>query len=229
MKFGIINKLYREKDIEKINIKLNKLGKTKIKSAEEFITGQILTTLLLLLLLIIIKIKYIFIPFILISYYFLYYYTYITKPLKDRERKLERESLVFFEVLELTLESGKNLLNSIKLTCYNVDGDLSLEFKKSLKEVEFGRSLMEALNNMRLRIPSETINNIILNIVETSIFGNSIVDSIHNQIDFLREKQIMDTKAMINKIPNKVSIISVLFIVPLILLIILGPFILKLL
>jgi len=226
MKFGIINKLYREKDIEKINIKLNKLGKTKIKSAEEFITGQILTTLLLLLLLIIIKIKYIFIPFILISYYFLYYYTYITKPLKDRERKLERESLVFFEVLELTLESGKNLLNSIKLTCYNVDGDLSLEFKKSLKEVEFGRSLMEALNNMRLRIPSETINNII---VETSIFGNSIVDSIHNQIDFLREKQIMDTKAMINKIPNKVSIISVLFIVPLILLIILGPFILKLL
>ena len=61
------------------------------------------------------------------------------------------------------------------------------------------------------------------------MFGNSIVESINNQIDFLREKEIMDTKAMINKIPNKVSIISVLFIVPLILLIILGPFIMKLL
>jgi len=51
----------------------------------------------------------------------------------------------------------------------------------------------------------------------------------NNQVDYLREKQIMEVKAQINKIPNKVSIISVIFIIPLILLIILGPFIMGLL
>ena len=46
----------------------------------------------------------------------------------------------------------------------------------------------------------------------------------YNQIDFLREKQILEIKGKINKIPNKVSIISVIFIVPLIMILILGPY-----
>ena len=75
--------------------------------------------------------------------------------------------------------------------------------------------------------PSETVNNIILNIVQTNIFGNSILDTMYNQIEFLRDKQILQIKEKINKIPNKVSIISVIFIVPLILLLILGPFVIE--
>lgn len=71
------------------------------------------------------------------------------------------------------------------------------------------------------------MNNIILNIEQTNIFGNSIVDTMNSQIEFLREKQVLEIKSQINKIPNKVSIISVLFVVPLILLIILGPFIVE--
>ena len=78
-------------------------------------------------------------------------------------------------------------------------------------------------------MPSETINNILLNITQTNIFGNSIIETMNNQVEYLREKQMMEVKAQINKIPNKVSIISVIFIIPLILLIILGPFIIELL
>ena len=96
-------------------------------------------------------------------------------------------------------------------------------------EIKFGRSLMEALDDLKKRIPSDTVNNIILNITQTSVFGNSIIDVMNNQIEFLREKQILEVKSQINKIPNKVSIISVILIVPLILLMILGPFIINLL
>ena len=46
-------------------------------------------------------------------------------------------------------------------------------------------------------------------------------------VDYLREKQILDIKGQINKIPNKISIVSVLFIVPLILLLVLGPYIIN--
>jgi tight adherence protein C len=131
--------------------------------------------------------------------------------------------------LTLTLESGKNLENSLEITCYNIDSELSDEFRRSLMEMKFGRSLMEALEELKKRIPSENINNIILNIQETNIFGNSIIEVMNNQVDYLRDKQIMEVKSQINKIPNKVSIISVLFIIPLILLIVLGPFIIDLL
>ena len=86
---------------------------------------------------------------------------------------------------------------------------------------------MEALEDMKKRIPSETVNNIILNITQTNIFGSSMLDTMYNQIAFLRDKQILEIKGQINKIPNRISIISVLFVVPLILILILGPFILN--
>ena len=110
------------------------------------------------------------------------------------------------------------------MSVFNVNSELSNEFKKALFEVKFGKSLIEALEDMKKRIPSETINNIILNITQTDLFGNSILDTMYNQIDFLREKQVLEIKGQINKIPNKISIISVLFIIPLISLIILKEY-----
>jgi pilus assembly protein TadC len=49
----------------------------------------------------------------------------------------------------------------------------------------------------------------------------------YSQIEFLRDKQVLSIREQINKLPNKISIISVLFIVPIILLIVLGPFLIS--
>lgn len=230
MNKGIINKIYRVKDIENIQNKINLLGDRKIKfDAVMFLNTRIISTILLSLVLIFLTdIKYYIIPFILIIYYYLFYYILITNEINKRVKKLDKEALTFFEILTLTLESGKNLENSLEITCYNIDSELSKEFQKSLLEMKFGRSLMESLENLKKRIPSESINNIILNIQETNVFGNNIVDVMNNQIDYLRDKQLMEIKSEINKIPNRVSIISVIFIIPLILLIVLGPFIINL-
>ena len=84
-----------------------------------------------------------------------------------------------------------------------------------------------AFSDMRLRIPSDIINNIILNIVEANKFGNGVISTMYDQIEYLREKRVLNIREKINKIPNKVSIISVLFIVPLILILILGPYLME--
>lgn len=231
MNKGIISKIYRTKDIDEINANIKLLGSnSKIKfDAITFLNIRAISTVFILILLIIFTKQYYIIPFILIIYYNLFYYILITNQINKRIKKLDLEALMFFEILALTLESGRNLENSLEVTCNNVNSELSNEFKKSLTEVKFGKSLIEALEDLKLRIPSETINNIILNITQTSVFGNSIILTMNNQVDYLREKQILEVKSEINKIPNKVSIVSVMFIVPLILLIILGPFIIDLL
>lgn len=231
MNKGIIKRIYRVSDIEKIDKKIKMLGSNqKITfDAVSFLNIRMITTILLSVLLIAFShLKYYIIPFIIIFYYNMFHYILITVPLNRRTKKLDREALTFFEILGLTLETGKNLENALEITCKNVDGELSDEFKKSLMEMRFGKSFMESLENLKMRIPSSTINGIILNIMQTDIFGNSIIATINNQVDYLREKQFMEVRGEINKIPNKVSIISVIFIVPLILLIILGPFIMSL-
>ena len=229
MNKGIIKKIYREKDIKNIQNKINLLGKNrKIKfDAVTFLNLRIVTTILLTIVLFIMEVNYFVIPFIAILYYNLFYYFLITNEIKKRASKLDREALSFFEILTLSLEAGRNLENSLELTCNNVDNELSSEFRSCLIETKLGKSFMESLQDLKKRIPSDIINNIILNITQTSVFGNSIIDVMNNQVDFLREKQIMEVKTQINKIPNKVSIISVLFIIPLILLMILGPILIK--
>lgn len=223
----LIRKLYREQDYKKLSEKISMLGKTKI-TPDSFITNRVLSTIILFFLsLFIFDFGYIYAPFIAVIWYYAFYLIYITIPMNRRIKKLDHEALNFFEILTLTLESGRNLENSLEVTCFNVKSEISEEFKKTLFEMKFGKSLLEALEDMKKRIPSETINNIILNITQTNIFGNSIIDTMYNQIEFLREKQILEIKGQINKIPNKISIISVIFIIPLILMLILGPVVLN--
>lgn len=223
----IIRKIYRSKDIEQIEEKIAMLGNTKL-DAITFMNFRIISSLIVFLVTIYItNLGYIYAPFITLAYFYLYYYLLIQSPLKQRIKRLDREALHFFEILTLTLESGRNLENSLEVTVANVNSELSNEFRRVLFEVKFGKSLLEALEDMKKRMPSETINNILLNITQTDVFGNSILETMYNQIDFLRDKQILEIKGEINKIPNKVSIISVLFVVPLILMLILGPFIIN--
>ncbi len=230
MNHNFTRRIYSEQEIAKVESQLLLLGDDVKYDAITYMNIRVLTSILVFILsLSIIRLGYLFAPLITIFYYYLFGYMTLIRPRKIRIQKLDREALHFFEILTLTLESGKNLESALEMTVFNVDSEISSEFKKTLFEIKFGKSLMEALEDMKKRIPSETINNIILNITQTSVFGNSIIDTMYNQIDFLRDKQILAIKGEMAKIPNKISIISVLFVVPLILLLILGPFVINLL
>ena len=116
---------------------------------------------------------------------------------------------------------------AISVSSSNDNGELAYLFKEAIRETKFGKSLQESLVDMEKYIPSESINNIILALSQSNIYGSSIIETMYNQVDYLRVKKTMEVKAEISKVPIKVSVISVLFFIPLILLIILGPILLK--
>lgn len=219
-----IHRIYRQKDIDKIEEKINKFGISKKFDTDYFMNFRLLTSLVVFFIVFIFADNgAILSPIVTLIWYLLVNNLMIDQPLKKRERKLDNEAYYYFEVLTLALESGRNLENAIKMACRYIDSEISDEFKETLKQVNFGKSLTEALSLMNRRIPSLSINNIILNMEQSNLFGNSIIETMHNQLDFLKDKQVMDIKEQINKIPNKISIVSVVFFIPLILLIILGP------
>ena len=223
-KRSFIYRIYREKDIKKTESKINLFGVSKKFDAEYFMNFRLYTSILVFVVIFLfVDSGALLAPIISVLWYFLVNYLMIDRPLKKRETKLNNEAYYYFEVLTLALESGRNLENAIKMACKYIDSEISDEFKETLKQVNFGKSLTEALSLMSYRIPSLTINNIILNMEQSNLFGNSIIETMYNQLGFLKDKQVMDIKAQINKIPNKISIVSVIFFIPLILLIILGP------
>ena len=62
---------------------------------------------------------------------------------------------------------------------------------------------------------------------EKDLYGLDICKLTDEQIDFLRDKEVGRIKAIISKIPLKVSVISVLFYIPLILLLVLTPVVIE--
>lgn len=229
MNNSLLRKIYRKKEVENIEASIKMLGERSNMDAITFISVRYFTTLVLFVFVLYTSnLGYLYAPLVSVIYYYLFHYVLIKRPIQKRTKDLDYQALYFFEILTLTLESGKNLENSLEITVFNVDSELSREFKKALFEMKFGKTLLEALEDMKKRIPSETINNILLNITQTNVFGNSILETMNNQISFLRDKQILEIKGEINKIPNKISILSVIFVVPLILLLVLGPFVINL-
>ena len=224
----VVLRVFRKSTVKNVRNKIKKAGLSDKMSPLKFLNIRLISSLFLFLIILLLsKRGFIIAPVITFVYFTIYEYLFLDLKIKKRQKTLEGEAIYFFEVLALTIESGRNLKNAIEATTNNVDGYLSAEFKKSLEEVDLGKSLPEALENMKKRIPSDTINNTILNLAQSNIHGNGIVDSLYNQIDFLREQQILEVKSFIAKLPTKISIISVLLFLPIVLLIIIAPIVIK--
>jgi tight adherence protein C len=221
-------KIYNKKLISKTSKKIKLLGLSSNLDPIDFLNMRfIFSIMVFIILLFISKYGYVVAPIGTFVFYKLFEYFMLDDKIKKRSSKLEGEAIQFFEVLTLSLDTGRNLEDAINVTVSNVSGDLSLEFKEVMREVKFGKSLTEALVDMEENIPSININNIVLSLTQTDLYGTSIIANMYEQIDYMREKRKMEVKSQISKIPIKISVISVLFFVPLILLIILAPVILS--
>ncbi len=224
----ISENIYSKYSLDYVSNKMLLLGVTNRKKTIDFLNLRLITSIIIFFMIIyLLDWGYVLGPIIVIAYYLLLPYLVIDIKINRRKHKLEYEALYFFEILSLSLESGNNLYNAITMTSESVDSELSKEFQYMMRDIRYGKSFEEAINTMKMRIPSDTINNILLNIREANMFGNNIVGTLNNQLDYLRESKILETKAYISKIPLKISVISVIFFIPLLLLLILGPVLLN--
>ena len=225
---SVVSSIYTKKTIERINKKNALLGISYNYDINSLLCSHLLISIVIFVISFIIKNDLLISLIITIGYFALFEYVFFDLRLKKRERLLEKESAFYFQILALTLEAGNNLKGAIELTSSTIDNTLSREFRRVIEDTELGKSLTESLNDLKLRIPSDTVNNIILNLLESNIYGNNMIESLNNQLDYLNDKLLLETKGRINKMPVKISIVSVLVFVPLILIIILGPIIINL-
>lgn len=225
-----VEKIYTRKSIDRIKKKTTLLGIYNKIDPIDFMNFRLVVSLIIFFVTFLVSnYAYVMSPILTILFYFGVEYIILDMRVKKRGSKLDYEALFFFEVLTLSLETGRNLKNALDLTVRNIDSELSDEFKEMLESTLYGKTLTEALVDMKKRIPSDTINNVILNITHSNVFGNEVVETLYNQVDYLRDKKLFEAKAVIAKMPIKISIVSVIFFIPIILLLILGPVLIGLL
>lgn len=225
----LARRIYRFKTISKYNQKAKLLG---YKDSETmvfcFLYTRLTISIVLFTYLFFISSWNIFSTFLVTVFFYNFFSYYkFDYQIKKRANKLEKDAIYFFEVLTLSIDSGKNLLQSMELTTSSIDSDLSREFAITLREIKYGKSFYTAFTDLRKRMPSDVIQNAILNITDAYTSGSDITNILRKQIDFIQNKRVMDIKAKINQIPIKVSVVSVFLFIPLVLLLVLAPIILE--
>ena len=163
MKSSLVRKIYPKSAIDRINKKNKLLGISYNYDLDSLLKSHLLISVFIFMIVLIIKNDLMLSLFLTIIYFMTAEYFFFDIRLKKRSKLLEKESSFYFQILSLTLETGSNLLGAIDLTSNTIDNTLSREFRRVVEDVDLGKSLTESLNDLKLRIPSDTVNNIILN------------------------------------------------------------------
>ena len=225
----VVKKLFSTKLVERFEKKSKLLGVKNKVSYESVLVLYFFVVMGSTLLSILLFYKKLYLIILVPAFVsFAFEYLYFDVRINSRKDRLNKDALFFFQILSLALTSGNNLKGAIELTTSSSNSELSLEFKKVISDINVGSTLDEALNDLRERIPSDVINNIILNLTEANIYGSNMIESLNTQLKYLNDKLLLDVRRRINQMPIKISIVSVLLFIPIVLLIILGPLVLKL-
>ena len=228
IEYELLKKIYRKKTLDKYIKKSNYLNDYNKNHVYSFLIFRLFLSIIIFFITFIVFDRNLLLSLIL-TFVYAYSHTYFKYDYRiiKRVKLIEKEASLFFEVMILSLKSGKNLQQSIESTIINVDNNFSKEFSKALEETKYGKSLLETLNDYKDKVPSENIKNIFIAIIEAYTLGKDMIESIQKELDLLDEKRINDIKVYINKLPIKVSVISVFILIPLMLLLILSPVILE--
>ena len=155
---------------------------------------------------------YIIAPIVAIIYYYFIEYVILDIQIDKRKKELENDALDYFPILLLCLKGSNNVKKAISLTNDQVKNSLSKEFDRVIRDVKIGKSLDEALTLMKDRIPSTFIVNVIVNLVEANRMGNSISESIKDQLDYIEDKRKKKIVKYHKMMPFKDAIASIIFV-----------------
>ena len=117
LKDDFFTRLYTKKSVEQVNKKVLLLGDNFKMSISKYMTLRLLFCIFTFFMTVyLFDFGYIIAPVVFFAAYYLFTYLTLDREIKKRGRKLDREALEFFEILTLTLESGRNLEHALEIT-----------------------------------------------------------------------------------------------------------------
>jgi len=93
---------------------------------------------------------------------------------KINRKKIEKDLLKVISLINSNLQSGKSIMQAIKSVAKELDGPISLEFKKIEKDLENGLSLSRAFTRFKNRVKLEEVDYITVSLLILNETGGDI-------------------------------------------------------
>lgn len=148
----------------------------------------------------------------------------------SRVQKRQAEIVSGFpDALDLMLvcvEAGQSLDQSINRIAKESRAScpaLSEEFETVAQEVKAGKERIKVLKDMSERVGIADISSFCTTLVQSASFGTSMSDALRVYSAEMRDKRIMRAEELANKLPTKLTLGTMLFTLPPLLIILIGP------
>jgi len=128
-----------------------------------------------------------------------------------------------FDLIAISVSAGMAFDGAMAVVAERTKGPLADEMRRTLREINLGISRADALNNLVKRTGVDDLRTFIAAVNYIAKLGGSLVDVINVQTEAMRVKRRQRAETKANQAPVKIMIPLVLFILPCIFIVILGP------
>ncbi|MEX2227442.1 MAG: type II secretion system F family protein [Dehalococcoidia bacterium] len=157
---------------------------------------------------------------------FLFPFLLLKRASRKRQQIIWRSMPNALDLLTTCVEAGLSLDFGIQRVAEKYPGPLSEEFHRVLREMGLGKPRREALTEMTERIQLPDVTTFINSLVQAEQLGTSIGDVLRVQAKQMRMRRRQRAEQIAHQAPVKMVFPMVLFLMPSLFLITIGPVIL---
>jgi tight adherence protein C len=159
-----------------------------------------------------------------IGYYIPRYW--VNKRVKQRQTEIIQGFPDALDLMLVCVEAGQSLDQSIiRVGRESRAGYPALadEFDLVAQEVKAGKERISVLKDMAERVGVPDVASFVTTIIQSATFGTSVADALRVYSADMRDKRIMRAEEKANMLPTKLTLGTMLFTVPPLLVILIGP------
>jgi tight adherence protein C len=151
---------------------------------------------------------------------------WITKRQQQRQEEITSGFPDALDMMLVCVEAGQSLDQSIIRVSKELRASypsLSDEFEIVSYEIKAGKDKPTVLADMGERCGVADISSFVTVLVQSASFGTSIAEALRVYADEMRDKRVMRAEEKANKLPTKMTLVTMMLTVPPLLIILVGP------
>jgi tight adherence protein C len=148
---------------------------------------------------------------------------YLYNEASKRDEIMRKAMADAIDLLTISVEAGLGFNAALQQVARNTEGPLAAEFARILQEMQIGRGRSEALRAFGDRTSIPEIRGFVSAMVQAESFGIPIAQVLRVQSNEMRTKRRQRAEEKAAQVPVKIMVPVVLFILPCLLIVVIGP------
>lgn len=154
---------------------------------------------------------------------------YLNSRVSSHQKAIKSQLADTIDLMSVCMESGLSFDASLVKIAERMEGPLIDELMTVFRQIQLGKNRNDALKNLADSSDVKELKTFVSAVIQAGQLGIPITNVLQSQAEQLRMNKSEEIKEVASKVPTKMTIPTVLLILPAIILIILGPVIFQVL